>query len=506
MNTAVFKKIAVIVFILFSVTIANLSTLYAAGSINAHERENYRLQQLNEQERLSDKEKKRKQEIKQEKPDIKIPKPSYREEITGEEICFFIDKIILESPESENPNDPDLLKRRKESERLKAKAKKKIEPDYINRCITLNEINEIAEKFTMFYVESGYVTTRVKIPTKQNLKNGILKLLVIDGFIEKIFIKNPSPDEKINISGVFPFLNGKLLRLQDLEQGIEQINRLKSNHAAIELMPGKEEGGAKILIRSEPENRTGAEFSFANSGQKTTGEIIRTFTLNQDNPLGINDLLTFSFSQDNDDKRNKHFSRYYSLNYSFPFGYWTVLANYRHSEYKETVEGLSTFFERSGNNELASFQITRLLHRNRNTKTDISSGIIFKKQENYLEDAKLATGSRKLSVWETSIFHKRKIAEGTGIFGLVYSKGLKNFGAMEDPDNIPFDQPKAQFEKYGLVFNYYKPFLFSKQNIVYNLSLTSQYTEDMLYAIERIGLEKIIEENVKSFEPELLTC
>jgi hemolysin activation/secretion protein len=91
----------------------------------------------------------------------------------------------------------------------------------------------------------------------------------------------------------------------------------------MEFAPGKKEGNSVIIIKNQPQDIFRADISFDNEGQKSTGEIRRKLTINQDNLIGINDNFIFSYTEDSQNDNNNKFSRSYYAGFSFPFGYWT---------------------------------------------------------------------------------------------------------------------------------------------------------------------------------------
>ncbi len=100
-------------------------------------------------------------------------------------------------------------------------------------CISSNDINRLTRELTRLYVQKGYITARVQIvrPNSQ----GELGLSVTEGFIEKI----EGGDRWVNSRLLFPGLEGKPLKLTELDQGLDQANRLQSNTTKLDILPGR---------------------------------------------------------------------------------------------------------------------------------------------------------------------------------------------------------------------------------------------------------------------------
>lgn len=112
-------------------------------------------------------------------------------------------------------------------------------------CISSNDINRLTRELTRLYVQKGYITARVQIvrPNSQ----GELGLSVTEGFIEKI----EGGDRWVNSRLLFPGLEGKPLKLTELDQGLDQANRLQSNTTKLDILPGRQVGGSVIRLRNQ---------------------------------------------------------------------------------------------------------------------------------------------------------------------------------------------------------------------------------------------------------------
>ncbi len=474
------QKLLTSLIFLFIIFYLPLPFCFAAESnqetiIKSHEK----MQQLHEKEKENIERQKKDAELQKELRQLMEDRKASDENISDKNLTekpsdFFITEIILENATLINKSQ-----------------KAKLISGYINKRLTIKDINALIKEIQAFYLKSGYPTARVKILPGQNLKSGILRLLSIETIIEEIKIGEgeQSIKDKLKTFTAFPFLKGKKMCLFDIEQGIEQFNRLASNNAAMSFAPTKKFEYSKIIVINQlQDNRFRADLTFDNEGQKSTGEIRRKLALNKDNLLSINDNFMFSYTEDSQNDNNNKFSRAYYAGFSFPFGYWALSGYYAYSEYMQTVKGLFTSFQTSGNSETASLEMKKVIHRDQTAKTVLNSSITLKNSESYLEDVKTDTSSRKLSVLKAGISHNRRIFNGVAYFDFNYYKGLKNFAAKEDAPNISADAPKAQFQKYGFGVNYYKPFILFHQSAIWHLNFFSQYSKDVLFSSEKISI------------------
>lgn len=67
---------------------------------------------------------------------------------------------------------------------------------------------------------------------------------------------------------IFPGVKGSVLQLRDIEQGLDQLNRLPSNNATMRIEPGAEAGSSRVLINNV-QKRTWA--AFRRGGQPGAG-------------------------------------------------------------------------------------------------------------------------------------------------------------------------------------------------------------------------------------------
>ena len=106
--------------------------------------------------------------------------------------------------------------------RLSDRRIKKIIAPYLNRCLSLPAINALLNDIANAYIEKGYITSRTFLVMPQaRLKEGALTIKIFEGQLSRV--EGLKAGEKAT---AFPFLEGKILNLRDLEQGLDQMNRL----------------------------------------------------------------------------------------------------------------------------------------------------------------------------------------------------------------------------------------------------------------------------------------
>ncbi len=168
----------------------------------------------------------------------------------------------------------------------------KIANGAVGHCLGAKGINLLMSTLQNRLVDHGYVTTRVLAPS-QDLKSGILRLVVIPGVVRHVRL-TPDSDDYIQLYSSFPAHEGSLLDLRDIEQGLENMQRLPGVQADMEIVPGEQPGESDILITRKQDKYWRLGFSLDDSGTRSTGRYLGGITFSLDNPFSLSDLLYVS--------------------------------------------------------------------------------------------------------------------------------------------------------------------------------------------------------------------
>jgi hemolysin activation/secretion protein len=238
----------------------------------------------------------------------------------------------------------------------------KIAP-YTNSCMGQKSIEALIKRITDAYMSRGYITTRVYVP-QQDLKSGVLRLAVVEGRIEAIQYwrqtragaAKPGPASKIWMT--FPTKPGELLQLRDIEQGLDQLNRLSSTGATIDIKPGKEAGSSIVVVKEQKINPYRLRISGDSFGSPQSGGRRYKGNFEADDALG----LAESFSASLLTSRTSNAASYIL---SIPYGYWTITAS---GSYSENAQNLNPITELFSQNASSSLKIDRLIYRDAESK------------------------------------------------------------------------------------------------------------------------------------------
>jgi hemolysin activation/secretion protein len=343
-----------------------------------------------------------------------------------------------------------------------------------HRCLGGQGINLLMSKLQDRLVSYGLITTRVVAP-EQDLTAGTLKLLLVEGKVRRIYYSDDS-DKYAQLYSAMPVRENKTLNLRDIEQGLENLQRLPTVSAQMQLVPGDKPGESDIVISRKQTKMWRIGLSVDDSGTKATGRDQGGATLYLDNLLSLSDAFYLSGGHDLNGK-GKYGSRNYLLSYSVPFGYWLLNASLSGNKYHQTVAGQNEDYKYSGRSRNANIQLSRIIHRNESQKTTLSYGISLRQSHNYINDTEIEIQQRKTTNWQLGLQHRHYIKNITLDAGVTYQKGVRWFNARKAPEERnPEDNSSALSDIFSVNLSTHIPFSLGQQQFRYRFDYQGQYT------------------------------
>ncbi|MHA1020320.1 ShlB/FhaC/HecB family hemolysin secretion/activation protein [Enterobacter mori] len=377
---------------------------------------------------------------------------------------------------------------------LSPSAKNRLTAPWINQCLDMARLTRLTDAVSDWYISRGYITSRAFL-TEQDLSGGILHLAVLEGKLQHIRLEGV-PDRTLKMT--FPGLEGKILNLRDIEQGMEQLNRVRQRPVEIEILPGDRQGYSVVNLTATPEFPLSGSVSFDNSGQKSTGTGQLTGALYGNNLLGLADKWFISGGRSSDFSNSKD-AQNFAAGVSIPYGYGLLDYSYSWSNYLSTIDNNGYLWRSTGDTETHRLTGSWVLFRNGDIKTGVSAGITHRINRNYLDDVLLATSSRKLSSVSLGINHTQKIASGVATLNPTFTQGVPWLGAEDDNDKQG-DVPKAEFRKWSLNGSFQRPVA---DKLWWLTSVYFQWSPDRLYGSERLTLGG--ETSVRGFKEQYIS-
>ncbi|QWA30348.1 ShlB/FhaC/HecB family hemolysin secretion/activation protein [Pseudomonas sp. RC3H12] len=349
-------------------------------------------------------------------------------------------------------------------------------------CMGVGQINQLLASITALYLEKGYIASRPYLSSAPAAGQS-LDILVDEGYLEAIELA----DQRLPVSlaGAFPGMLGEPLNLRDLEQGLDQLNRLRSVDLTADIAPGSQPGASRIILRprSAGQPRVAVGLGLDNLGSASTGRDRRVLSLGLDNPLALNDLLSLSAS----DTLNQgdRYSRNASLYYAIPYGYWTFSLFASHAEYRSPVKLSTLTLHSRGITDQLSLRGERVLWRDQRHQLSASLQLAHKDVDSEFAKVRLDVQSPTLTVAEAGL-NLFWLDHAVWNLDLNYAQGLHWFGADDDADRPVPDLPRAQFHKYRAGLSQWRNGQLLGQAWQWQSQLNLQYSPDPLPAIEQL--------------------
>ncbi|WP_375684821.1 ShlB/FhaC/HecB family hemolysin secretion/activation protein [Bartonella sp. AP1QHHD] len=364
------------------------------------------------------------------------------------------------------------------------------------RCLGIAEINKVLKAVTKLYMKRGYIAVRAYLP-EQDLSGGHLKIVVVEGVMEDITLDGHKVERRLQgeITTAFPNLIGKPTNLRQIEQGLDQINRLFSRQATINLGAGSNSGGSILDVHIEKQKPWLITLSSDNLGAKATGLYQTRLSLSFDDLLGINDQWSLSYQRSMDGSPY-HFSHKrpnsdtLTGSFSLPYGTWTTGFDGTWSQYHSSVKGIFSDIMTEGKSLSLTPWISRVIDRDQEGKTWVTGQLTWKYSDNFIMGSRVDVSSRKLAIATFELDHSRKWLGGELSAHIGFHKGLAILGAYDDKEqeNATKNSPKGQFSKLSFSLGYVRPFSLKQYNFRYNTLFSGQLSPDTLFSSEQISL------------------
>lgn len=296
-------------------------------------------------------------------------------------------------------------------------------------------IDLLLRRFTAAYMERGYITTRAYIEP-QNLASGELEVTIVPGTVESVRLNGASLAGAAAVA--FPQSSGGVLRLADVEQAVDQINRLRSNRAEAQILPGQSPGTSVIAIENRPEKPWRISLGSDNYGQPATGQGRVRAGVDVDNLLGAWDAWSVNHVESRDSSADL-------FAFSVPAGYGTFSYAYARSDY---LTPIGTIAVSTGNSRNQTLAWNHVLGRDAHGRTAVDAALALRESWRRLNDISL-TPQQQASL-RLALSRQQRFAIGSVSAEFGVTKGLDAFGYDKDLPGLPDTAAHNQFEKYDV--------------------------------------------------------
>lgn len=477
------KKAITYIFLVFSI-------LSFSDSFNENEDERTILkqEQRSEQERLQKEFQQREDNFNQLKTE--------KQETSVDEIKFHISQINLE--------DNEKLLNEIEKENILGK--------YLDRDLGSTDITNLITDLTNRLIEKGYITSVASISENNDLSTKTLNLKIIPGKIEKIILNEDKTLDNLKKYFLVDTKTGKVLNIRDLDTTTENFNYLEANNMTMEIIPSEIPNHSIVKLKNEMKEKFTVSALINNYGEDRQNAIWRGgVSINIDSPLGIGDRVYFSYMTVHKKKADRSWKRtteslkpgdilpigpkgydpakdtlpykreldLYNFRYTMKFRDYTLSLGSSRSENISSFYTPTTIYDMETISNTFSVNLDKILLRDQKNKLSFGIGLKRKHNQSYIEEALLS--DRVLTIGDISLNGTTTFYGGLLGVSLGYERGIRALGAERDK-NKGVRSSKAEFMKYTLNTNYYKPLT---QKLVYRFNTNITHSNDVLYGSEK---------------------
>ncbi len=294
-------------------------------------------------------------------------------------------------------------------------------------CMDERALNALLGSLNAHYQQAGWITTRVYVDP-QSAGDGVLRLRVIPGRIEDTVLAGGLPDARL--PSAFPERPDRLLNLRDLEQGLENINRLPSQQGQFTLLPGAESGSSRVEIGLQQSRRVRLTEMVDNSGTAALGRWKSTTELAVDNPSGHNDQLALGLITNLDQGELDARFRGLTLNYFIPNGYHLLSVSGSAIRTAFTLPGINASYPLHTRADKLGVGYDYLFARDQISKHSVTTGLDITRQHTTIADVEVPSQERRLTVLHLGYKGKLLWGRQSHEWALRLERGLQAFNAQ----------------------------------------------------------------------------
>lgn len=361
--------------------------------------------------------------------------------------------------------------------------RKTIKP-FVNRKLTVEDVNKLSTSLNTALIEHGYVTSRIGIPS-QSLASGNLQFNLQLGRVESVLYKTYA--QPLPWQNAFPIREGDILNIRNIEQGIEQMKRIGSQNVSVELEPGTKPLATNIVLETTKKPPIHGMISIDDSGLKDTGKLQWTAAIGVDRVFNANDSLNLSINRDAAQDGERKGSRNHTISYSIPRGKDTFSISYSDMKYHQTINSMATPFISSSHAKTVRGSWNHVFHRDRTTKRSWDIIISKRNAKNYINDVEIAVQRANTASLEVGISERRYIKKNTLYSRATIKQGVGWFGSQPEYGN---GAPSTRYTQLLLDVDYQIPRIWGHRPASITTSFHGQWTlgDKRLFSRDMISL------------------
>lgn len=360
----------------------------------------------------------------------------------------------------------------------------------LGRCLGAQGIAIVLQRVQQAILARGYVTTRV-LAEPQDLRSGELVLMLVPGRVRQLRLSDDS-HPRARLGNAMPVDEGDLLNLRALEQGLENLKRVPTADADMQIQASAatdaKPGDSDVIVRWQQRVPYRLNLSVDDSGTESTGRYQGTVAFSYDHWWTLNDLFYLSYSDALGGSRpGPRGSRSGTLHYSLPYREWLLGFTASEFRFHQSVAGLNGWVRYSGEGTTQDLALTRLLYRDGVRKTQTTLRAWLRESNNFIDYAELTGQHRRTADWEASLSHRERIASGSLDASFAWRRGTGAFGARRAPEEA-FGEGSSRLEVARADALLSLPFSVAQQQWRYSLGWRAQWNRTPLTPQDRFTI------------------
>jgi hemolysin activation/secretion protein len=314
---------------------------------------------------------------------------------------------------------------------------------YIGQCIGKDGIALYLRAINKILLAKGYITARAALP-QQDLSSGEFKIQILSGKLEEVIFP-----ESYNAywRHALPMEVGESLNIRDMEQAVDQLNRLSSQDIKFDIEPGLNPGTSKVVAKVKELKAFNGGISIDDAGSESTGIHQVSADFSYSNLFSIQEIITASITRDLDDNSDDT-SRNYRVGLSLPYKYWLFDISANGSEYEQLVKGDVQSFVSSGNSNDEKLKATYVAYRDNKSKVSLYTGVRKRTRRGYINDAEIAVQRRNLTDLELGVLYRRYINRTVLDLSLSVYQGTDWLNAESKDNALDSSAPQPDYRYY----------------------------------------------------------
>lgn len=405
----------------------------------------------------------------------------------SESPCFVIQRVKLEGAEG-----------LRQIERLAASLDgPQADDPPVGRCLGVQGVGILVSRLQDALIERGYITTRV-LTRPQDLSKGVLVLTVVPGRVHQIRVREGS-SKQLRLSNALPLGPGDLLNLRDMEQALENLQRVPGAQADIQVEPAQqssEAGMSDLAVSYQGGRGWRLQFSLDDGGSESTGRHALGLTTSLDHLLTLNDLFYLTLNRDVGQLRRSLHSDSgpassnggHVLHYSVPWGYALLSLTLSDNGYRQVVVGANQDYVYRGSSSNGELKLSTMLWRDAQHKFGAWIKLYGRSSRNYIDDTEVEVQRRRVGGWEAGVSLKRTAGKGfSSELNLSMRRGTGAFSSMPAPEE-GFGEGSSRLHLLQGDLSLTWPLQLGERSLQFNTQWRGQLAQRPLIAQDRFAI------------------